>query len=400
MITLSKETNMRMIILLAAMGITVNGQCDPRPPLADDSIRSATGIMAFTEVPLPASRVHPQFRYDTTAVAPGITTFSEHGSSYAVVQGNITLIVGDKAALVIDSGHFPAVAQRVIADIRKLTDKPVRYLAITHWHFDHYMGNAEFADAFPGISIIAQNFTATMLDKYGPTYVHYRAKIEGNLKPAREMLASGKSPDGAALAPARRELLERVISEAEAAGPEFDLMRYRGADLTFEDGIDIDLGNRIVKLMHLGRGNTAGDLIAYVPDAKVLVTGDTLVYPVPYMFGSYLAEWPVVLQKMADMDVTTVVPGHGPVMRDKTYLVQVRQLLLDVVAEVKRVWKPGMTGDDVRKLVDFSKQRASFCHGDYTNERVFGNSIETAAVDRAVQQLEGKLKPEKFDEPD
>jgi len=372
---------------------------DPRSPFSDDAIRSTSGIAMFTEVPPPAARVHTAFHYDTVRVAEGITTFIE-SPAIAMVQGNITLIVGDKAALVIDSGHYPAVALRVIADMRKLTSKPVRYLAITHWHMDHYMANSQFADEFPGLTIIAQNFTAPMMDKYGGRYVNYGTKIEDNLKPLREMLVSGKAPDGTPIAPDRRARIEKAIGEVEAAKPEFGLMRYRGAEVTFENEIDVDLGNRMVRLVHLGRGNTAGDLFAYVPDAKVLITGDILVHPIPFSFGSYLTEWPVVLKKLADFDATTIVPGHGPVMHDKVYLNDVRELLEAVFAEVKRVWKPGTSADDVRKVMDLSAQRDKFCHGDKTLEKSFNASIETSGVDRAVQELEGKLKPESFDEPD
>jgi hypothetical protein len=85
-------------------------------------------------------------------------------------------------------------------------------------------------------------------------------------------------------------------------------------------------------------------------------------------------------------------------MHDKVYLQQVRGLLDAVVAEVTRIWKPGMSGDDVRKAMDLGKQRAAFCHGDKSLEAGFKASIETAGVDRVVQQLEGKLKPESFDE--
>jgi len=370
---------------------------DPRSPFSDDALRNSAGIAAFTEVPPPASRIHTAFHYDTVHVAEGITTFIE-APSHAMVQGNITLIVGNKSALVIDSGHYPAVALRVIADMRKLTDKPVRYLAITHWHMDHYMANSQFADEFPGLEIIAQNFTAPMMDKYGARYVNYGAKVDDNLKPLREMLASGKAPDGTDVAPDRRVRIETAIREVEAAKPEFALMRYRGADLTFENEIDVDLGGRIVKLMHLGRGNTAGDLFAYVPDAKVLITGDILVHPIPFSYGSYLTEWPVVLKKLGDFEATTVVPGHGPAMHDKVYLNDVRELLEAVFSEVKRVWKPGMSADDVRNVMDLSTQRDKFCHGDKGLEKSFNASIETAGVDRAVQELEGKLKPESFDE--
>ena len=392
---------MRALALALAVALFGAGpaRSDPRSPFSDDAIRSSAGIAAFTEVPPPASRVHTGFRYDTVHVAEGITTFIE-APSHAMVQGNITLIAGSKAALVIDSGHYPAVALRVIADMRKLTSKPVRYLAITHWHMDHYMANSQFAEEFPGLTIIAQNFTAPMMDKYGARYVNYGEKVDDSLKPLREMLATGKAPDGAEIAPDRRARIETAIREVEAAKPEFALMRYRGADLVFENEIDVDLGGRIVKLMHLGRGNTAGDLFAYVPDAKVLITGDILVHPIPFSYGSYLTEWPVVLKKLGDFDATTIVPGHGPVMHDKAYLNDVRELLEAVFAEVKRVWKPGMSADDVRKGMDLSAQRDKFCHGDKTMEKNFTASIETAGVDRAVQELEGKMEPEGFDDKD
>src|SRR5262249_52101954 len=156
--------------------------------------------------------------YDTTAVAAGITTFSE-GTPHALVQGNITLIVGDTSALVVDTGHFPAVARRIIGDIRRLTDKPVRYVAVTHWHMDHYMGNADFADAFPGLTIITQNFTGPMMDKFGAKYVNYGSKIEDQIKPYRDMLASGKGPDGATLDPERRKRIVATIADVEAVKP-------------------------------------------------------------------------------------------------------------------------------------------------------------------------------------
>lgn len=390
---------MRLLAAAAALAMCGSAGAEPRAPFDADVLRSATGIMAFSEVPLPPSSVHAKFRYDTVPVAGGITTFIE-GPSHALVQGNITLIVGNDAALVVDTGHFPAVARRVIADIRRLTDKPVKYVAVTHWHMDHYMGNAEFAAAFPGLAIITQDFTAPMMDKYGRRYVNYGAKIDGELKPLRDMLASGKAPDGADIAPDRRQRIETAIAEAEAAKPEFELMRYRGADLSFDSEIDIDLGGRIVRLMHLGRGNTGGDLVAYVPDAGVLITGDILVYPVPFSYGSYLDEWSVVLGKLDRFEATSIVPGHGPVMRDKVYLESVRGLLDAVVAEVTRVWQPGMSGDDVRKVMDLGKPRDAFCHGDKQLEASFKASIETAGVDRVTQRLSGALKPESFDEKD
>ena len=227
---------MRLIFLIAALTVSVSARPDPRAPFDSDALRSATGIMAFAEVPVAPSGVHAKFHYDTVPVAKGITTFIE-GPSHGLVQGNITLIVGEQSALVIDTGQFPAVARRVIADMRKLTDKPVRYVAITHWHMDHYMANSEFADAWPGLTIIAQDFTAPMMDKYGGRYQHYGPKVEENLKPMRDMLASGKAPDGTELdcgpAPAHRDGHRR--SRGGQAGIRFDALPRRRHDVRERD---------------------------------------------------------------------------------------------------------------------------------------------------------------------
>ena len=83
------------------------------------------------------------------------------------------------------------------------------------------------------------------------------------------------------------------------------------------------LGKRDVQVMFLGRANTAGDAVVYVPDAKVLATGDIVVHPFPFAFQSYIGEWARVLRKMEAMDAIAIVPGHGPVMRDKAYLADV-----------------------------------------------------------------------------
>jgi len=132
----------------------------------------------------------------------------------------------------------------------------------------------------------------------------------------------------------------------------------------------------------------------------VLITGDVLVWPVPFSYGSFPREWSAVLEKLDRLEARSIVPGHGPVMHDNAYLKQVHGLLDALVAEVRRVWKPGMSGDDVRKAMDLSGPRDAFCHGDKSLEANFKASIEAAGVDRVTQELEGRMKPESFDEKD
>lgn len=88
-------------------------------------------------------------------------------------------------------------------------------------------------------------------------------------------------------------------------------------EVTFDHELHIDLGNREVQLKYLGRGNTVGDAIAYLPKEKLLIAGDLVDSPVPYLYGGYPLEQIDTLKKMAALDFDTLVPGHGEVLRGK-----------------------------------------------------------------------------------
>ena len=146
-------------------------------------------------------------------------------------------------------------------------------------------------------------------------------------------------------------------------------MTYQSPTLTFTDKLDIDLGNREVQVKHLGRGNTPGDAIVYLPKEKILVAGDLLVHPIPYTYDGYPAEWAQTLQKMAQLDAGTIIPGHGPVLHDKAYLQLVADLMQSAVdqvrARIRQIGHPGFhTLDDVKGSVDLTPFRQRFAGDD------------------------------------
>src|SRR6185295_14980762 len=104
-------------------------------------------------------------------VAPGIYSFIAPASDSGVVQSNCTLILGEDAALLVDSGQFPSLARRMVTDIQKLTHKPLRYVVNSHWHFDHNWGNAVLRKAFPGLVVLSTEFTRKMIEEQGPKYL-------------------------------------------------------------------------------------------------------------------------------------------------------------------------------------------------------------------------------------
>ena len=335
-------------------------------------------------------------RYETVKVADGVFTFVPAEASTGIVSGNTTAVIGDDAVLVFDTGNFPSVTRRIVADLRKLTDKPVRFVVNSHWHFDHANGNAVFQEAFPDAVFLSSVFTRERMAANFAKFdsVAYADVLEPEAKRLRGVIDGGKKSDGTPLSDPARATYARVLNDIEGAVPEYRAARLRLADVAFEDEVIVHLGKRDVRLWHPGRGNTAGDLVAYVPGARVLATGDVLVLPTPYGFGSYPTEWIAVLKKLDALDAAAVIPGHGPVQHDHAALTRLASLLGAVAAQVEPLARAGSSLEEIRKKIDVEEFRRAYSAGDPGRATDFERFFLDPIVDRAFQEARGTFAPE------
>ena len=305
--------------------------------------------------------------------------------------GNTTVIIGDRQVLVVDTGFLPSAAREDIAQIRQWTDKPVSFVLNTHFHNDHNFGNRIYMDAFPALTIIAQVETKKEMDRFGPGSLQREERDSyGNQQALHKMLETGKLPDGRALSEEDRKELIAELARGPKIIEEMKNVKFQSATLTFERGFSVDLGNREVLVKFLGRGNTPGDAVAYLPKEKIVIAGDLVDYPLPNVYDGYPAEWIQTLQSLAQLDANTIVPGHGPILHDKTYIYLLRDLMqsaVDQVNEKLRQTAPAMfqAVDDVKGSVDLSPFR----------QRFSGNDTELAA---AFDQVSARLVKLVFDE--
>jgi phosphoglycerate dehydrogenase-like enzyme/glyoxylase-like metal-dependent hydrolase (beta-lactamase superfamily II) len=305
-------------------------------------------VLLSLSIALPASADGPpapmKFN-EVREVAPGVffrySAISATDKSVAFGGSNNVWVVFGDFVVVIDA-NFPKEAGDVVAAVKKTTDKPIRYVFDTHHHGDHAWGNAVFARL--GAGVIAQANCARILRTTGP----------------REFAEEGKRAGG------RKDV---------AAGT------FKDADLVFDDKLVLDDGRQRVEFLHFGHGHTAGDAVAYLPKHKVLCTGDACVNGAfNYMGQGDSASWVRALERMQQVDVRLVCPGHGPLAgkelleKQKRYFVDLRRLVQkgidarmpfeDVLKDLDLPWYKEWTGvppagENVKQVYDELTGRAA-----------------------------------------
>lgn len=288
---------------------------------------------AFGSVPAQACDM---FEFRLVRASAHVHVFEAAEGTTAVVNGNIVAVVGDEAVLLVDTGQIPSVARRVLAQIPSISSKPIRYIVNTHWHGDHMLANFVFKERFPEAKIFATTHTIAEAAKFHADYAAKNASrmpaVAANMKKRR---ADAKNED-------EREWLDRTIACVERMGPEIVATRYVAPDHVVDGELSVNLGGVTAVVKHIGAGNTPGDLVVWVPEDKLVATGDMVVAPVPYAIGSPLDEWSRTIGALLALGATTYVPGHGPVMRDDTYVRDVRELIRSTRAQLEEMRAQGI----------------------------------------------------------
>ena len=294
-----------------------------------------------------------------TVIADGIYQFSVPRDSY-VRQLNSIVIVNADDVMVFDTDTRPSTARLVLAEIRKITPKPVRYVVNSHWHPDHWSGNEVYADAFPSVEIIATSRAKAFMENVSAAWPR---KFEAELH--------------------RREA---ALPKDHSAEDEEDLRDYRSfveeqkharrvyPTLTYEDALTLQHGGREFRFMSV-TGDAEGTTALYLPKERVLMTGDAVSYPIPYVTPPPTRQLRS-LRMLASLNAAVIIPGHGPAFHDNSFIDLEASLLEKVIDGVQRALKQGMTTlDEVAAAVKVDELRESFTHGDPDLEQRYTSRV-------------------------
>ncbi len=268
-------------------------------------------------VRLPAADDPPALKFnEVKEIAPGVffrySSISASDKNVVFGGSNNIWVVFQDYVVVIDA-NFPQGATEVVAAIKKTTDKPIRYVFDTHHHGDHAYGNAVFVKE--GASVIAQANCARLLRVDGPD----------------EFKKAGEGPAG------RKDVKESVL---------------KVPNVVFDDRLVLDDGQQRVEFLFFGHAHTAGDACAYLPKHKILCTGDACVNGAfNFMGHSDSASWIRALEKMQQLDVKTIAPGHG-LPTDKKLLDTQKRYFVDLRAQVQKGIDANKDVEEIIKAID------------------------------------------------
>lgn len=240
---------------------------------------------------------------------------SEHAWAYtAEGDPNTGVIVGDDAVMVIDTQATPVMAQDVIRRIREVTDKPIRYVVLSHYHAVRVLG----ASAYGAEHVIASEDT-------------YELIVErGEADKASEI---GRFP--------------RLFRAVESIPP-----GLTWPTLTFSGRLRLWLGKLEVQILQLGRGHTKGDTVVWLPAERVCFSGDLVEFnATPYAGDAYYEDWPATLDRVAALGAEKLVPGRGPALKTPETVRSAIEGTRAFVSELYATVKAGVAaGDDLRSV--------------------------------------------------
>ncbi|MBX3484782.1 MBL fold metallo-hydrolase [Phenylobacterium sp.] len=329
---------------------------------------------------------------ETVKVAPGVWLLMEPKFVPQPI-GNVTVIEQADGLVLIDAGGSPGSARRIVHAIKGLSPKPVKAVVITHWHGDHPQGLSEVLKVWPRARTIATRATqahlrtdSTMNTPAAPDMAAnaaFQKRIQDFLPYVRRMGAEAKTPGEKAGWAATERLLHQYARDMDGA---VTLPVSEG----FEDRLDLPDAKAPVEIHFLGRANTDGDAVAWLPKQKILITGDIVVAPIPFGFGGYPADWIETLGKVEAYDFKVLIPGHGAPQRDRAYVGKVRAALTDVRAQVAPLAASGLALKDVQAKVDVERQARPFVGDDPWLRRWFVDDWLSPIVASAYKEAKGQ----------
>jgi len=293
-------------------------------------------VIALSSIPARANQL-----FDVKPVAPGV--YAAIAQPTFRPNSNAAIILLEDGVLIVDTEAKPSAAEELIAYIKHLTDKPLKYIVITHFHADHTQGASTYLKAWPQAEIISSEATRASIILRGQA----RQKFEAfNVPRQIDQLKSDliRTED-----PAAKPGLQKDLAEANLYEHELTDLPIALPTMTVNKGLRIEDKSHPVEVLFLGKAHTDGDLFVFLPKDKILISGDAVQSLTPTMRDCYPRDWIRTLQAAEKLDFDTVIGGHGEPFHGKETLELWEEYFADLLDRAAKAYASGATLDQTRK---------------------------------------------------
>jgi len=309
-------------------------------------------------------------------VAEGVYYATSAGSMN--VGANSPIFVNDDEVLMVESSITPAAARAMVNDIKAITNKPIRYVVDSHYHYDHAHGNQVFISSATviGHENTYKRLQTNVLEQY--TFLTSVQPVPARVDGLKQRLAQEKDPE-------QKAAIERQIKSSLDYLEQVKETKVTPPNLTLDRRMTLYRGSREIQIIYLGRGHTDTDVVVYLPKERMIATGDLMESVLSYMGDSYPDEWIGTLDRLRALDFDTVLPGHGVVFKGKERIVAFQQYLRDLITKVNTLRKQGLSAEDAAQKVDLRAHSQMF-------PQIRAAGVDAAAV-RRIYTLADKPEP-------
>ena len=276
-------------------------------------------------------------------VADGI--YAALAKPAALTNSNAAIFVLSRDVLVVDAHSKPSAAASLIAQIKKeVTDKPVRYLVNSHFHWDHTQGDQAYKEANSQVQIIASDTTKQLMTQL------QRNRLKESLDSVPELIDAAKARLGRAKTQQERDWANDQLRQLTAYQQEMKSYPLELPTVTFAKTHVIKDASGDLELAFNGKAHTAGDIQVFSPSKRVVASGDAIIGFLPNLNDGYPRPWPKTIDTVASWKFDHIIGGHGPVQNGRERMTQFRNYIEDLTARVERAKKAGTP------LVELQKQ--------------------------------------------
>ena len=294
--------------------------------------------------------------FDIEKVVDGVYAAIARGQ--AMINSNAAIFVNSQDVLVVDSHSKPSAAAALMAQIKKeVTPKPVRFVVNSHFHWDHMQGNSAYKAAGGKVDFVASEPTKQLMVQEA------QSRLKAALEAAPKQIDTLQARAAKAKSAEEKAFCQEQIRQLEAYQAEMKNFELVLPTIAFAKSHLIKDRAHDLRIEFHGQAHTAGDLVVFCPQKRVVATGDMIHGFLPYIADGFPKTWPKTMDSVAKLGFDQILTGHGPVHHNRERMTNMRNYIEELTARVEEGQKAGKSLAELQKTITVASLKSLQSNG-------------------------------------